>query len=53
MSTQANSDHPLTRFGYRQPPHWLWRLSRRGNRREHGIEDFVGRDGARFVAWYQ
>lgn len=30
MSTQANSNHPLTRFGYRQPPHWLWRLSRRG-----------------------
>jgi hypothetical protein len=22
-------DHPLAQFGYRRPPHWLWRRSQR------------------------
>jgi hypothetical protein len=26
---QATDNHPLHDFGYRRPPHWLWRLSRR------------------------
>lgn len=26
---QAKSEHPLERFGWRRPPHWLWVRSRR------------------------
>ena len=26
---QADDEHPLAKFGYRKPPHWLWRLSPR------------------------
>jgi hypothetical protein len=29
MSQQARSEHPLHPFGYRKPPHWLWRMSPR------------------------
>jgi hypothetical protein len=24
---QAKTEHPLARFGYSNPPHWLWRRS--------------------------
>lgn len=26
---QAKIDHPLSHFGYRRPPHWIWRASQR------------------------
>lgn len=26
---QQEYRHPLHEFGYRRPPHWLWRLSKR------------------------
>ena len=26
---QAAIDHPLAKFGYSRPPHWLWRKSQR------------------------
>lgn len=26
---QATSHHPLEKFGWRRPPHWLWRRSQR------------------------
>lgn len=26
---QQTIEHPLHSYGYRRPPHWLWRLSRR------------------------
>jgi hypothetical protein len=26
---QAKHEHPLSRYGYKVPPHWLWRFSRR------------------------
>jgi len=26
---QAQIDHPLSKFGYKRPPHWLWRISQR------------------------
>ncbi len=27
VAQQAKIDHPLAKFGYRRPPHWLWRAS--------------------------
>jgi hypothetical protein len=29
MTHQAKIDHPLSKFGYSRPPHWLWRASPR------------------------
>jgi hypothetical protein len=29
IGQQARSEHPLAEFGYRRPPHWLWRASPR------------------------